>query len=340
MNGELSHDLPQLITSGNRILRADTKQPVLLRGVNRSGLEYSEPSDAGFLAAAGLTQDEIREIVFNWRANIIRLPFNQDWVLRGRHGHSAGEYMASLDDVISWAAALGAYTVLDLQWLHADTVYGHTRNANHQKQPNRVAPTPDADTIRLWETLAARYKDEPAVLFDLFNEPHDPLGDDFLPIHVIDPEGNVTESDADFVGAEEWGRWAAYLVTLVRRVRPVGLILVGGVDWAFDLRDIRVDSPDIVYSTHIYPYRREHSWERALDRAEDVPVFVGEWGGTDADLDFGRALADRMRLLGLGWTAWSCVDYPQLIREPRAPLYQPTAFGQLVRRELQQDPER
>ena len=45
----------------------------------------------------------------------------------------------------------------------------------------RVAPTPDANSSVLWRTLAERYRDEPAVLFDLFNEPHDPLDDDFFP---------------------------------------------------------------------------------------------------------------------------------------------------------------
>jgi hypothetical protein len=242
--------------------------------------------------------------------------------------------MSSLDQVISWAAALGAYTILDLQWLDADTVFGHTRDANQQKQPNRVAPTPDANTIVLWDMLSARYQGEPAVLFDLFNEPHDPLGDDFLPIHLVDAEGDVTESDGDYVGAGEWVPWAAYLVGRVRRVRPTGLILVGGVDWAFDLRDVQVDAPDIVYSAHIYPNRAEEAWEKALGRAGELPVFVGEWGGGDTDLDFGRSLSERMGGLGLGWTAWSWVDYPPLIREPRAPLYQPTAFGELVRGEL------
>src|SRR5581483_5730245 len=126
MLGQLSHGLPDLATSENRILRMDTGEPVLLRGVNRSGLEYTEPSDNGFLAAADFTEEEVREIVMGWRCNIIRLPFNQDWALRGRHGHSAEEYLSALDQVISWAAALGAYTILDLQWLDADRVYGHT----------------------------------------------------------------------------------------------------------------------------------------------------------------------------------------------------------------------
>ena len=334
MHGELSNNLPKLVTSGNRILRADTMGDVLLRGVNRSGLEYTEPSEGGFLVAAGLTEDEVREIVMNWRANILRLPFNQDWALRGRRGFSAEAYLASLDQVIYWASALGAYTILDLQWLDAETVYGTTLDQNDEKQPNRVAPTPDANSITLWRSLAARYRDEPAVLFDLFNEPHSPLDDDFLPIHLIGAGGDVVESDADFVGPQEWVPWAARLIAEVRQIRPEGLILVGGVDWAFDLRQVRLDAPNIVYSTHIYSNRNADVWSRALGSSDQAPVFVGEWGGTEKDLEFGRQLAVLMRQQGLGWTAWSWVDYPQLVEAPRAPNYQPTRFGDLVRAEL------
>jgi len=334
MRGELSHNLPGLTTSGSRILRSDTMQPVLLRGVNRSGLEYTEPSDAGFLAAAGLSEDEIREIVLNWRSTVIRLPFNQDWALRGRNGHPAEEYLSSLDQVISWAAALGAYTILDLQWLDAETAYGHTKDTHRRKTPNHVAPAPDADTIVLWRTLGARYRDEPAVLFDLFNEPHDSLGDDFLPIHVVGPNGDVVESGSPFVGPEEWVPWAERLLTEVREVRPDGIILVGGVDWAFDLRGILLEAPNVVYSAHIYPNRKPEVWWKALSGCANMPVFVGEWGGTADDLDFGQALANRIRQEGLGWTAWSWVDYPQLVQPPRAPNYEPTAFGELVRSEL------
>ena len=100
MNGQLSHGLATLITAGSRLLRADQMRPVLLRGVNRSGMEYSEPGVDGFLAAAHITQDEIREIVQGWRANVIRLPFNQDWCLNGRGAQSAEAYLASLDQVI------------------------------------------------------------------------------------------------------------------------------------------------------------------------------------------------------------------------------------------------
>jgi hypothetical protein len=69
VRGELSHDLRGLVTSGNRILLSDTMQPLLLRGVNRSGLEYTEPTGGGFLAPAGFTGEEVREIVLRWHGH-------------------------------------------------------------------------------------------------------------------------------------------------------------------------------------------------------------------------------------------------------------------------------
>src|SRR5277367_6922702 len=165
MNGRLSNALPLLTTSGNRIVNAATGATLLLRGVNRSGLEYSDPDEQGFLSGAGICRAEIQTIVKDWRCNIVRLPFNQDFVLRGRNGLSAEQYQQALDQVISWNAMFGAYTLLDLQWLDVQRIYGGNRNF--------VAPLPNMDSIALWTTLAARYKDEPAVLYDIFTEPHD-----------------------------------------------------------------------------------------------------------------------------------------------------------------------
>lgn len=334
MNGELSHGLPALITAGNRILRADQMTPVLLRGVNRSGLEYSEPNEGGFLSAARITQDEIREIVVGWHANILRIPFNQDWCLNGRGLHSAEEYLTSLDQVIAWTAELGAYTILDLQWLDADTVYGTTMHPKQGRAANHVPPTPDAVSIELWRTLAARYRDESAVIFDLLNEPHDALEDDPHPLNLVGSDGNIAPSNETRLTAREWSKWATLLEDGVREIKPDGIIIVGGVDWAFDLSGVAVNAPNLVYSTHIYSNRRRKDWSKALGRHREIPIFVGEWGGTEQDLEFGASLASEMRSLGLGWTAWSWEDVPHLVEAPGAPAFNPTPFGALVRNEL------
>lgn len=334
MNRELSHGLPELITSGQRIMRSDTMSPVLLRGVNRSGLEYSEPNVESFLAAAQMSQDETREIVQGWHSNIVRIPFNQDWCLNGRGVHSAEEYLTSLDQMISWAAEMGAYTILDLQWLDMETAYGTTDDLAKGRVTNHVPPTPNQNTIILWRTLATRYRNEPAVLFDLLNEPHSALDDDPHPLHLVTSDGRVVTSNHSFFSAQEWVRWATLLTKEIRAIRQDGLVLVGGVDWGFDLSEISIDAPNIVYSTHIYANRKPGDWSKAIGRHREVPIFVGEWGGADQDLQFGKNLAAKLRKHGWGWTAWSWTDFPQLIVPPGAPAFEPTRFGALVRNEL------
>jgi hypothetical protein len=322
------------LTVGNRILRADTMSPIILRGVNRSGLEYSEPSGEGFLAAAGMSQNEIHMIVGDWGANVVRIPFNQDWCLNGRGVFSAETYLSSLDRIVAWASALGAYTILDLQWLDVETAYGNLHHPVLGRTVNHVPPAPNEQTILLWQMLAERYQNEPAVLFDLLNEPHDPLKDDPHPLHVISADGRVVESDRRILSSHDWARWATLLATEIRRIKPGGIILVSGIDWGFDLSEIKIDAPDIVYSAHIYSNRHRFVWRRAIGRSRKVPIFVGEWGGTEDDLTFGKTLAAKMRALGLGWTAWSWSDFPHLVSSAQTGDHTPSLFGALVRNEL------
>jgi hypothetical protein len=309
-------------------------QPILLRGINRSGLEYTTPTASGFLQPAGLTEADMQQMITNWRANVIRLPFNQDWALHGTGDHAAEDYLSGIDQVVAWASALRAYTILDLQWLDAVTMYGHVAGANGTPVDNHVAPTPNADTILLWRTLAQRYSDEPAVIFDLFNEPHNPVSDDTHPFYVLSANGGVVPAQGRTVTTGDWVAWATRLTAEIRAIRPQGLVLVAGLDWAFDLQGISVNAPNVVYSAHIYPDRQQSDWWKAVGRRDQIPVFIGEWGGTDTDLGFGRNLAALLTDNGLGWAAWSWTDYPHLIEPPGAPDYRPTIFGQFVQQQL------
>jgi endoglucanase len=321
MNGELSNGLAALGTSGNRIINLDRGEPILLRGVNRSGLEYAGPDEQGFLSGASLSRSEIEFIVKEWRCNIIRLPFNQDFVLRGRLGRSGEEYQKAIDQVIYWASLFGAYTLLDLQWLDADRVYGGDRNF--------VAPLPNIESLELWTTLARRYQSEPAVLYDLFNEPHDRLSDDPFPLNKED--GTTYPPGQRSVTMKEWQPWARTLTQVVRNENPDALVFVGGTNWAYDLRGMPMDIRNLVYSTHVYPIKGRNWREAFGNLSKSKPVFAGEFGcgDTPADLDFLRSLMRYMRELEIGWTAWSWSDEPFLVTG-----YIPTAFGEAVRQEL------
>jgi hypothetical protein len=107
----LSFGLPALAVAGNKIVNAQTGRAVLLRGVNRSGFEYSSPEGVGALTKTGINEAEISQIVDVWGANIIRLPFNQDWALE-RQGYDPAPYRADLEAVIAMAARRGAYTLV------------------------------------------------------------------------------------------------------------------------------------------------------------------------------------------------------------------------------------
>lgn len=360
MHGQLSAGLAPLATNGRHIVSTTTGEAVRLCGVNRSGLEYVEPrapsassasvasvtsitSDgSAFLDGAGIAEDEIATIARLWGARILRLPFNQEFVLRGRRTQSGAAYLDALDRVIAWAAAHGCYTLLDLQWLDADRVFGMNADFSF----NRVAPLPDAGSVEVWRILAARYRDEPAVLFDLFNEPHDPLPDDDHSLIGVCADGTLATLPGRRVRMREWQPWARLLIATIRDVHPSALIFVSGVRWAYDLRGMPLVDPagaplpNIVYSTHVYVSSRtallrfgslEQDWDRAFGRlAEHVPVFVGEWGGTDEHLDWGARLRRYLDAREIGWTAWSWADWPCLVASCRTRDYSATAFGALV----------
>lgn len=321
MNGQLSHRLPLLTTTGNRIVNASTGEPVLLRGLNRSGLEYSDPDEQGFLSGAGICRAELQTIVNEWGCNVVRLPFNQEFVLRGRNGLSAEQYRQALDQVISWNAMLGAYTLLDLQWLDAQRIYGGNRNF--------VAPLPNIESVTLWTALAARYKDEPAVLYDVFTEPHDRLPDDPYPLNKED--GTAYPVGQFAVTMAMWQAWAQQLVSAIRTQNPRSLVFIPGVDWAYDLNGMPMDLSNVVYSSHVYS-NKGTDWEDAFGNlADTVPVFVGEFGGEDTpgDLEFVSRLIVYLQQRRIGWTAWSWFNDPFLVNR-----YAPTKFGALVRQQL------
>ena len=329
----LSHNLPQLRVAGNRIINAETQESVILRGLNLSGLEYSSPEGLGSLAKARISETAVTEIIEKWNANVIRLPFNQYWVIE-RPGYDPKPYRDALEAVIEMAAVRGAYTILDLHWLDARTPRGTVAG-----RPNYVAPLPNLDSIIVWRQLAEAWRDETAIIYDIFNEPHDPLPDDPKPVLGIRSDCSTFTLQTREIGPKEWQPWARQLVSAVREKNPDALIFVPGTNWAYDLRDcVLPDITDVVYSTHVYVSKCD-DWGCAFGHlAESVPVFAGEWGGRADDLDWGLTLASYFEDRGIGWTAWSWSDEPRLVEYPPQPPYNTTVFGTWVRDLLRAGP--
>jgi hypothetical protein len=322
---KLSGALPWLKVAANRIVD-ENGDVVLLRGLNRSGLQYEQPGGTDptgnkggtSLAVAGITRADIRECANDWGANVIRLPINQQRVL------TDGVYRQDLDRVVAWAAAEGAYTMLVLHWLDTTRVFGRDAQGN----VNHLAPLPEENSIRLWSALAKWYAGQPAVLFDLYSGPHEALADDttFVFERPQTADGWVVM----------WHEWARRLAAAIHREHSGALLFVSGWDWGLNLRSFPIPTAgggvlaNAVYSSHIYRDDRTKAGAATFDfyfgfprlRAAQ-PIFVGEWGGGDADVAWGGTLEAYMRerhryrnatWQGLaGWTAWSWGDAPDLV---------------------------
>jgi endoglucanase len=271
-----------LHTEGNRIVDEKGEQRIL-RGVNRSGFDYDKSGD-------GISEEEIAFICTQWKAQIIRYPFNQEWIMNDP------AYVATLEKVIGWINTYGAYVLLDLQWRNTTV---------------KIPPIPDEEAITMWRRLAEKFKNNPGVLFDIHNEPHD-------------------------CSWAEWRARASQIIEAIRAVHPKALIFVGGLDWAYDLRGWENDPlpyANIVYSSHPYPFKSEPwAWDKYFGNAANkLPVFIGEFGGEESHLQWGIALLEYMAGKNLGWTAWSWSNYTYLTQDDRRT---PTEFGQLVQNAL------
>jgi len=336
--------VPWLTTFGNRIISAEDGALVVLRGINRSGLEYVEPIGGDFLAGARLSFSEIDEIVNGWGARVLRIPFSQSRVLDAA---TTAAYLHALDTVIDWTASCGAYALLDLQWLDPAMSYGSTSDGSL----NRIAPLPSSASCEAWRMLAERYREAPAVLFDVYNEPHSRLPDDPHIPTAVGPDGSEYPLTDGRVTANVWRHVAARLVRAIREVHSRALIFVSGVSWGYDLRDVPFDRADstaaggIVYATHVYPSsmfqrggaRAAHgprAWTRAFGSvAASAPVCVTEFGGGAEHLEWGRRLLAYLQAREIGWIAWSWSDAPRLVtaEDPK----RPTPFGALIRSALE-----
>jgi endoglucanase len=320
----------ELRTAGNKIVRPDGTE-IWLQGVNVVSLEFRVRGEH-VLRAAQVAIDE-------WKSNIVRLPVKDDyWFGRDREQQDGGAaYRALVDAAITVIANRGAYVLLDLHRFRA----------------------PTAANVEFWREVAMVYKDHPAVLFDVFNEPHGLSWKVWREGGFV-PEKETPADEDSFLSEEDQKKNRAgfespgmqRLVDAVRETGAKNIIVVGGLDWAYDLTGIMegyaIDDRDgngIVYATHIYPWKSD--WVgKALVVAEKYPIIVGEVGCDIKKLPF--VSLDRQEdpytwapdMIGfiqqhrLHWTAFSFHPWatPVLIKDWS---FEPTPFwGEFVKAAL------
>jgi len=318
----------ELHVVGNRLHDPEGKE-VWLQGVNAGGLE-TLPHDTQVLKSTVVAIDE-------WKANCIRLPMNEMfWFGRSPMQKDGGkEYRDRIDQIITLAANRGAYLVLDLHRFRA----------------------PKPEHAEFWKDAAERYKNHPAVIFDLFNEPFGIDWKTWKEGGFVANQSKVTDESA-FLSEEEKKKNQGFesigmqaLLDAVRGTGAKNLVVVGGLTWSSDLRGITdgfaLDDKGgngIIYGWHIYNWHKD--WEKLmLAVSEKYPILVGETGADMKKMDFIPAEIQESPytwvpdMLGyiqkhkLNWTGW-CLHpgaSPVMISDWK---YTPTPWGAMAKEAL------
>lgn len=300
---------------------------VRLLGVNRSGTEYACQQGYGFFDGPS-DMASIRAMQ-SWHVNAVRVPLNETcWLgingIEKRYGGDA--YRKAIRAWVSRLERAGLYVILDLHWA-----------APGSRQATGIIPMPDADHApAFWRSVAAEYRHDHAVLFDLYNEPHD-VG------------WGCWEHGCDIHDGRVGDYRAAGMTELLEVVRSTGArqpVMLGGTEWARDddgwLAHLPPDPADAeVASNHTYDFAAcFHRCRAALaEIARSHPVVTGELGEGDCrDTYIGPYMrwADRHGISYLGWAwdahgGWTCRSGPSLIKDYDGT---PTAFGRGFRDHL------
>ena len=314
---------------GNHLVNQDGKT-IRLLGVNRSGAEsecvtfhqvFDGPSDAASVRA-----------MVSWHINAVRVPLNEDCWL-GINGVVTGgaTYRNQIVRYVHTLESFGLYVILDLHWAAPGT-----------NQAASQWPMADADhSPTFWKSMAATFKSDHAVLFDLFNEPYGISWPCWLS-GCQASYGSPTSITYQTAGMQQ-------LVDAVRSTGATTPLMLGGLGYAYDVSGWRQYEPkdpvhQLVISFHIYNFggcQSASCWSGDITPLTKVfPVVTGEFGEDGCTDTFDLAFmpwADQHGVSYLGWAwdatdaGWTCSGGPALIEDYGG---KPTAYGVALKEHL------
>jgi hypothetical protein len=239
---------------------------------------YITKDDIDFIKAAGF--------------NTIRVPLNWRLFIEpgadGTADRFEGPGWALLDRLIQWCHEAGLRAILDL---HAAP--GGQTGANHDDGPGFpllfYVPHYRALTVALWQKLAARYRDESAILgYDVLNEPISSYSD----VDYLNPQLEPLYRD---------------IVAAIRSVDPNHVVLLDGAQWSTNFAVFgRPFDHNAVYTYHkFWANATRDALQEYIDFRNrwNVPILIGETGESSDSWNAGfRQLHERFNI---GWCFWT-----------------------------------
>ncbi|MEV0569468.1 cellulase family glycosylhydrolase [Dactylosporangium sp. NPDC050588] len=314
---------PQLRVSGNTIVTSSGR-PYRLLGVSRSSGEYACVQGKGQWDGGPVDQASI-DAMKTWNIHAVRIPLNEECWL-GLNGSPSGAiYQQGVKDYVNRLVANGITPIVDLHWTRGAYTNGpdwHCKDAAATCQK----PMPDAQYAPVfWTGVANTFKGNNAVVFDLFNEPYPEVASDWnktLGWQCLRDGGTCTGLPYETAGMQD-------LVDAVRATGATNILMVGGLEWANDMREWLAYKPadplnNIAASWHSYSFNAcasQSCWDsQVAPVAQQVPVVIGEFGQDNCGFDYMQRLvtwADAHGLSYLAWTwsPWGCSTGAVLIKD-------------------------
>jgi endoglucanase len=271
---------------------------VQLRGVNMSGLELSsilgsgDPwGYSGFGTSSGKIPDD--RFIRAQKCNVVRLPLNEEsWLgyanSAGTNPDPSGNYVAVVEKSVAQYTADGLYVILDLHWSST----GASVIANSQQEM-----ADSAHSLTFWTSVANAFKNNPAVIFELYNEPHD------ISNAIVSGGGSG---------------WAGYqqMLNAVRATGATNVVLMGGTAWSNDetwwTSNRPVDTLNQIAAAHHdydqglrYDIGTNPTAATAMLNAPGVPVVITEIGDSNSGSSYISAVLNTADAQGYGVVAWA-----------------------------------
>jgi hypothetical protein len=270
-------------------------QVVQLRGVNLSGTEFACDQNSappygwsifGFTYSS--TMPTIVQSLHAWGVNTVRVPLNEDcWlgINSVNPAYGGSTYQSAITQEVNDLHTAGFAVLLDLHWNAPGPFPAQSQN-----------PVPDEDhSVSFWKSVATSFLNDPAVIFELYNEPF------IYGSYLQNPNADTWQcwlngcTFTQFVtGGNPYTRsytWqSAGMQQLVDTIRATGAtqpIQVNGLNWANDMSGWLAHLPldpqkQLVAGWHSYPGElcaAQSCWDSTVAPiAAQFPVNVSETG--------------------------------------------------------------
>ena len=306
---------PIKISVQKNLLIDGNGQPIKLVGVNKSGTEYMCAHDWNFFdgQATAATVTAMKA----WKINVVRIPLNEDCWL-GLNGvspkFSGSNYQSAINTWVTMLQSAGIYSILDL----------------HVSAPGSIKATymekmADEDhSIDFWSSVAAYFKSNHGLIFDLFNEPNQINWSCWR-------DGCTTKEGWRTAGMQD-------MVTAIREADATQPIMLEGIGQATDLSQWLAYKPhdprnQLIASNHNYSgmnfSNNLNAWnQKYAPITATVPLVTGELGEPDCNhgyIDKYMNWADANNVSYVAWTwnstskSWPCSNHSLIADETGTP---------------------